>query len=116
MPAYNNGEMVMVRCNQQKWLSGVIQRRSIEGLRVWLSDAHILVNVPLALVPTHVVKISTSSELQTLQQPQGEHMWTMTITDNSGCRKALMQCVRPAHLSHRQLLQKFGSIECALCK
>ena len=114
MLEYQNEEVVMVRCNQQKWLQGVIQRMSAQGLRIWIMDANILVNVPLVLVPTHVMKMSTYSELQGL--PPRVPMWTMAVTDKNGCRKALVQCVRPAHLSHRQLFHKFGCVECAFCK
>jgi hypothetical protein len=111
---YKIGEVVMVRCNQQKWLCGIIQRMSARGLRILIPDANVVVNVPLVLVPTHVLKMSIYSELQALPQPAP--MWTMAITDNTGCRKALVPCVRPAHLSHRQLFHKLGCIECVICK
>ena len=113
-PEFKHGEVVMVRCNQHKWLHGTIQRMSAQGVRIWIADADILVNVPLVLVPTHVLKMSTYSELRVLPPP--EPLWTMAITDSTGCRKSLVQCVRPAHLSHRQLFYKLGCIECAICK
>lgn len=112
MPEYRNGEVVMVKCNQEKWLCGVIQRMSAQGMRIWITDANILVNVPLVLLPTHVLKMSTYSELQTL--PQAEPMWT--ITDKGGYQKVLVQCVRPAHLSHRQLFRVLDNNICANCK
>lgn len=112
MPEFRNGEEVVVRCNQQKWVYGVIQRMSAQGVRIWITEANILVNVPLVLLPTHVQKLSTYSELHTL--PQVEPIWK--LTDNGGYQKVLVQCVRPAHLSHRQLFRVMDRDVCAICK
>ncbi len=111
------GEAVVVRCNQHKWLFGTIKRLSARGVRVWVADARLMVNVPMELLQTHLLKMSVFLELTSL--PQSKPMLAMAtrLDDELGCGggggggggRALVQCVRPAHLSHRQLYQMMGN-------
>ncbi len=110
-----------MRCNQHKWLFGTIKRLSSRGVRVWVGDAQLMVNVPLELLQTHLLKMSVFLELTSL--PQSKPMLAMARLDELGCGggggggRALVQCVRPAHLSHRQLYQMMGNnYICVICR
>ncbi len=112
---------MVVRCNQHKWLFGTIKRLSARGVRVWVADAQLMVNVPLELLQTHLLKMSVFLELTSL--PQSKPMLAMARMDELGCGgggggRALVQCVRPAHLSHRQLYQMMGNNNyiCVICR
>ena len=114
LSSYRIGEGIVVRCNQHKWLFGVIQKMSARGVHVWVAEAQLMVNVPLELVQTHLLKMSMFSELTSL--PQREPSLAVTTVDEAGCGKILVQCVRPAHLSHRQLYQLLRCFLCVICK
>jgi hypothetical protein len=80
-----------------------------------------MVNVPMELLQTHLLKMSVFLELTSL--PQSKPMLTMARRlDELGCGgggRALVQCVRPAHLSHRQLYQMMGNNNnyiCVICR
>lgn len=103
-----------MRCNQHKWLFGVVKRLSAQGVRIWVADAQLMVNVPLELLQTHLLKMSVFSDLASL--PQAEPMLTVATVDDLGCGKVLVHSVRPAHLSHRQLYQILKCYICAICR
>ncbi len=113
---------MVVRCNQHKWLFGTIKRLSARGVGVWVADARLMVNVPMELLQTHLLKMCVFLELTSL--PQAKPMLTMARVDELGCGggggggRALVQCVRPAHLSHRQLYQMMGNNYsiCVICR
>jgi hypothetical protein len=86
-----------------------------------VADAQLMVNVPLELLQTHLLKMSVFLELTSL--PQSKPMLAMARMDELGCGgggggRALVQCVRPAHLSHRQLYQMMGNNNyiCVICR
>jgi len=85
---------------------------SAQGMQIWIIDANVLVNVPLVLLPTCVLKMTTYSTLESL--PQDEPMWT--ITNHGGYQKVLIQCVRPGHRPHCQLFYVLDNNVCAICK
>ncbi|EFJ32668.1 hypothetical protein SELMODRAFT_407694 [Selaginella moellendorffii] len=130
---YAKGEMVAVRCNRHKWLLGEVRRLSTRGVRVWVREAGLLVNVPKQLLATHLHKMATSMDQQGFihySLPPGDANASILAAEAmesspSGAPRFLVQCVRPAHLSHRQLFlapqgspaatTAAGANACAIC-
>ena len=73
-----------------------MRRISSTGVKVWIGAAETLVNVPVELFPTHLARLGCSTPCSS---PRDCHSAGLPEI------KARVQCVRPAHLSHRQLYQ-----------
>lgn len=77
-----------------------MRRISSSGVKVWVGAAQTLVNVPVELFSTHLARVDCPTPPPSPTDPQHSSF-------NGGVSevKARIQCVRPAHLSHRQLYQ-----------
>jgi hypothetical protein len=99
-PSLNQGDNVLVRCNKSKWLPGQVKRISNSSIKVWIGVAETLVDVPVELFPTHLARV----ECATMCSSPGE-CYTTRLYHTQQQIKTQVQCVRPAHLSHRHLFQ-----------
>ncbi|KAI5079194.1 hypothetical protein GOP47_0006865 [Adiantum capillus-veneris] len=92
------GEEVMVRANRYKWLQGHVKRLARGGVAVWVEEATLVIHVPLELAGTHLSRSATAPTTATslLRLPMSGH------PDH-----CLVLAVRPAHLSHRRLVERF---------
>lgn len=98
-PFFSSGENVLVRCNQTKWLVGQVRRTSSTNIKVWIGAADTLVNVPVELLPTHLARLDCPT-------PSSSPRDSPSAAESE--IKARVQCVRPAHLSHRHLYQRIS--------
>lgn len=77
-----------------------MRRISSTSIKVWIGGAETLVNVPVELFPTHLARMECTTPCSS---PSEGHSTRFHQTKQH--IKTPVQCVRPAHLSHRHLYQ-----------
>lgn len=69
---------------------------SSTSVKVWIGEAEAMVNVPVELFPTHLARVGCTTPCSSPRDGQSAGLPEI---------KPCVQCVRPSHLSHRQLYQ-----------
>jgi len=77
-----------------------VKRVSNTSIKVWIGVAETLVDVPVELFPTHLARMQCATMCSSPSES-----YTTRLHRTQQQIKTRVQCVRPAHLSHRHLFQ-----------